>query len=453
MTDLRERVPWDREAERAVLGAILLDAAVLDEVNALLAPGDFFLDLHRQAFAAMQVLRAEAKAIDAVTVSARMGELSGVDEVEVRTYVAELPLGFAATASARHHAEIVRRHALRRAILQASLDIAVLCRDETVPIEQLADRAERRLFEATERTAGQDLVQIGAFFPALTAELVERMKTRGPVTGLSTPLVDLDARTTGFHPGELIIVAARPGMGKTTLAMNFAVHAAVRAEAVVAVFSLEMPEMQLVQRIVASEAGVSAQGVRTGAIGPEDYGKVEEQCARLYATRLFIDGSSVLTASQIASKSRRLKSMVKRLDLVVVDYLQLMDAPSTRRDSSRAEDVAAMSRALKQLAKELSVPVMALAQLNREAEKGKRRPLLSDLRESGAIEQDADLVLFIHQKEEKEEGDLRQDDLQRDVEVELIIGKQRNGPVGTVPVLFQKRFNRFVNLDPAGGGA
>ncbi len=435
------RVPWDRDAERAVLGAVLLDPVVLDDVVEVLSAKDFHLTLHQQAFEAMLALWAEAKVVDAVTIPARMRELAAVDEVEARTYVSGLDTGLASTPNARHYAEIVRKLSLRRAIQAAAQEILELTRDDTVPIEGLAAAAEQILFAATQKSSGKDLVPIGELLKDTVKSLEILMQSPSGVTGLETGLVDLDRKTTGLHGGELIIVAGRPAMGKTTLALNFAVHAAVREEAVVAVFSLEMPEQQLVQRILASEAGVDAQKLRTGEFSTYDWQKIDEQCAKLYRTRLFLDGSSVLTASQIASKARRLKSRMKGdLGLVVVDYLQLMEAPAMRSNSSRAEDVAVMSRALKQLAKELNVPVVALAQLSRDVEKKARKPMLSDLRESGAIEQDADVVIFIH-RDEGEGLDIR------DQPTELIIGKQRSGPVGTVPVLFQKEVNRFVNLD------
>ena len=435
---------WDREAERAVLGAVLLDNRVFDDVNQVVQPVDFFLEFHRHAFEAMLALTNEGQAIDTVTLPARMRELRALDEVEARTYVAALDSGLASAANARHYAEIVKKHSLRRSIREAALQIVELSQDETLPIEKVGDGAEQLLFGATQQQSGQDLRPIGEIMPEVYKSLEELMKSPNGVTGISTGLVDLDRRTTGLHAGELIIVAGRPGMGKTTLALNFAVHAAVRQDQVVAVFSLEMPEHQLVQRILASEAMVDAQKLRTGEFSTYDWQKIDEQCARLYKTQLFLDGSSVLTASQIASKSRRLKARTKgRLGLIVIDYLQLMEAPALGRDSSRAEDVATMSRSLKQLAKELSVPVVALAQLSRDVEKKGRKPILSDLRESGAIEQDADVVLFIH----REEGEGMEDR-----PTELVLGKQRSGPVGTVEVLFQKEFNRFVNLERAQDG-
>ncbi len=442
------RAPWDREAERAVLGAVLLDARVLDEIAQLISAKDFYLELHRLAFEAMQALWAEGKVVDQVTVPARMRELSAVDEVEARTYVSGLDSGLASTPNAGHYSEIVRKHSLRRGIQDAAKKILELSDDETQSVERLSDASEQLLFGATQQSSGKDLVPIGELLKETVKGLEVLMQSPSGVTGLETGLVDLDRKTTGLHGGELIIVAGRPAMGKTTLALNFAVHAALRKEQVVAVFSLEMPEHQLVQRILASEAGVDSQKLRTGEFSTYDWQKIDEQCVKLYKTQLFLDGSSVLTASQIASKSRRLKARTQgKLGLIVIDYLQLMDAPSSRANGSRAEDVATMSRSLKQLAKELSVPVIALAQLSRDVEKKARKPMLSDLRESGAIEQDADVVLFIHRDETEGFNDAAQT-------TEIIIGKQRSGPVGTIPVLFQKEFNRFVNLDPGdqGGG-
>jgi len=430
--------PWDREAERAVLGAVFLDVSVLDEVTELLKPQDFYLPAHRQIFEAMLALSAERRAIDQVTVPAQMRALGEIDEVEARTYISALDTGLASAANAKHYADIVRTFSLRRAVREAALKIVELSHDEGVPVEKMRDGAEQLLFQATQETTAKDLVPIGELLKDTLKNLEELMRSPSGVTGLATGLVDLDRRTTGLHAGELVIVAARPGMGKTTLAVNFAVHAAVRQGQPVAIFSLEMPEQQLVLRILASEAMVDAQRLRTGEFSHQDWQRIDDQAAKLYQTRLFLDGSSSLTASQIAAKSRRLKHRVGKLSLIVVDYLQLMEAPAMGRESSRAEDVASMSRSLKQLAKELEVPVVALAQLSRDVEKKQRRPLLSDLRESGAIEQDADLVIFIH----REEGDGLEDR-----PTELIIGKQRSGPVGTVEVLFQKEFSRFVNLD------
>ncbi len=393
-------MPWDRDAERAVLGAVLLDPAVLDDVVAILSAKDFHSTLHQQAFEALLALWAEGKSLDSITLPARMRELAAVDEVEARTYVSSLDVGLASTANARHYAEIVRKLSLRRAIQGAALQILELTQDDTIPIESLAAGAEQTLFAATQKSSGKDLVQIGELLKDTMKSLEVLMQSPSGVTGLETGLVDLDRKTTGLHGGELVIVAGRPAMGKTTLALNFAVHAAVRKNEIVAVFSLEMPEQQLVQRILASEAGVDSQKLRTGEFSTYDWQKIDEQCARLYKTQLFLDGSSVLTASQIASKARRLKSRTGgKLGLIVVDYLQLMEAPATRGNGSRAEDVAMMSRALKQLAKELSVPVVALAQLSRDVEKKARKPMLSDLRESGAIEQDADVVLFLPRDE------------------------------------------------------
>ncbi len=435
-------MPWDREAERAVLGAVLIDNEVFDDLSSLLQPRDFFQPLHRQIFEAMAALRTDGEAIDHLTIPARMRRMQeSLDEVAVRTYVVALDTGLATSANASHWAQIVRREARRRRIREAAGEILELSKDATAEIEALSAGAEQALFRATQETNGRDLRSLKEILPEVVRSLEELMKAPSGVTGISTGLVDLDHKTTGLHGGELVIVAGRPGMGKTTLALNFAVHAAVRENRVVAVFSLEMPEVQLVQRILASEALVDAQKLRTGELNQYDWNKLMEQSTRLFRTNLFLDGSPVLTATQIASKSRRLKSRMKgQLGLIVVDYLQLMEAPAMRRESSRAEDVAIMSRALKQLAKELDVPVVALAQLSRDVEKKGRKPMLSDLRESGAIEQDADVVLFIH-RDESEQLD------GQEKPTELILGKQRSGPVGTVEVFFQREFNRFVNLE------
>ena len=431
--------PWDREAERAVLGAVFLDASVLDEVTENLKPQDFYLAAHRQIFEAMLALSAERRAIDQVTVPAQMRALGEIDEVEARTYVSSLDTGLASAANARHYADIVRSLSLRRAVREAALKIVELSLDEGVSVEKMRDGAEQLLFQATQETTAKDLVPIGELLRDTLKSLEELMRSPSGVTGLATGLVDLDRRTTGFHAGELIIVAARPGMGKTTLAVNFAVHAAVRQGQPVAVFSLEMPEQQLVLRILASEAMVDAQRLRTGEFSHQDWQRIDDQAAKLYQTRLFLDGSSSLTASQIAAKSRRLKHRVGKLSLIVVDYLQLMEAPAMGRDSSRAEDVASMSRSLKQLAKELEVPVVALAQLSRDVEKRRRGGRCSRTCGSRGPSSRTPISCssFIVRKGTGLE----------DRPTELIIGKQRSGPVGTVEVLFQKEFSRFVNLD------
>jgi replicative DNA helicase len=435
---------WDREAERAVLGAVLLDVPVIDEVDTLLDPQDFFLELHRQIYETMRVLRAEGSVIDSVTVPARMRELEGVDEIDARTYVAGLDTGLASSPNATHYADIVRRHALRRAIRKAGERTIELADDRTLPIEGVTEAVERAIFMATQRASGRDLVKLGELLKTAHREIESLIgRPSQSVTGLASGIVELDALTTGFHPGQLIIVAGRPGTGKTTLAMNFAVHAAAQRGAVAAVFSLEMPDHELVRRVLASESGVSAELMRKGNISGYHWKQIDEHCARLYPMRLFIDDSSPLTASQIASKARRLKGREGELGVIVVDYLQLLDAPSLRREGSRAEEVAMMSRSLKQLAKELRVPVIAAAQLSRDVEKSSkpRRPMLSDLRESGGIEQDADVVLFLHNPNPSDASS------GQNPEIEIVVGKQRNGPTGEVRVLFQRDVNRFVNVE------
>jgi replicative DNA helicase len=440
---------WDRDAERAVLGAILLDVQVIDEVEVVLEPTDLFLELHQQIFEAMRALRSEGKGIDAITVPARMKELRGVDEVEARTYVAGLDIGLASPATATHYAEIVWKHALRRQIRAAGMRTTELADDATLPIERVTEAVEQLVFAATQRTRGRDLVKLAELLKVAYREIGALVgRPAQSVTGLATGITGLDELTTGLHPGQLIVVAGRPGTGKTTLAMNFAVYAATRRNAVVAVFSLEMPEQELVRRLLASESGVGSENMRRGNISTYHWKQIDEHCARLVPAPLFIDDSSPLSVSQLASKARRLKSREGALGLIVVDYLQLLDAASLRREGSRAEEVSVISRSLKQLAKELQVPVVAAAQLSREVEKspGKkpRRPRLSDLRESGGIEQDADVVLFLHNPKAREETH------ERYPEIEIVIGKQRNGPTGEILVLFQKDLNRFVNLaDPA----
>jgi replicative DNA helicase len=441
----RSGASWDRDAERAVLGAILLDVQVIDEVEAVLQPADLFLELHQQIFEAMRALRAEGKGIDAITVPARMKELRGIDEVEARTCVSGLDIGLASPATAIHYAEIVQKHALRRQIRAVGERTTKLADDPLVAVEALIEEVERLIFAATQRTRGRELIKLGELLKVAHREISTLVgRPSQAVTGLATGITGLDELTTGLHPGQLIVVAGRPGTGKTTLAMNFAVHAALQGKATVAVFSLEMPERELVRRILASESGVGSESMRRGDISAYHWQQIDEHCARLYPTPLFIDDSSPLTVSQLASKARRLKSR-ERLGLIVVDYLQLLDAPTLRREGSRAEEVATISRALKQLAKELAVPVVAAAQLSREVEKSStpRRPVLSDLRESGGIEQDADVVLFLHNPKAREISEPCP-------EIEVVIGKQRNGPTGEVLVLFQKELNRFVNLAAPG---
>jgi replicative DNA helicase len=444
--DVREgrKVLEDLAAERAVLGAVLADNTLLANVAEVVHADDFSSPQHGAIFQAMLKLDSTQRQVDHLTLAEELKVMGQLAAVGGPAYLMALDQGVPLTHNAVQYATIVRDQALRRRLASVGREILEMASQETGDVEVILDESERKLFNLAEKRREGDLRAVSELMEQ-TLDLLDKMKASSSgVTGLSTGYVDLDMQLTGLHPGELIILAARPGIGKTSLAMNIAMHAALKEDKAVAIFSLEMPADQLLMRLLASSARVDMKKLRGGRLTQHDEEKFQEMAGALYNAPIYIDDSGGLSPFDLRAKARRLKQKDPRLSLIVIDYLQLMHQKG--KVESRQLEVSEISRALKQLAKELEVPVIALSQLNRKVEERKGgKPMLSDLRESGSIEQDADVVMFIH-REDQDEGapDGEEGAKSRTViPVELIVAKQRNGPVGSIDLVFLSEFTRF----------
>ncbi|RKH54598.1 replicative DNA helicase, partial [Corallococcus llansteffanensis] len=397
------RVHEDLAAERAVLGAVLADNGLITPVAEVVHADDFSSPSHAQIFTAMMRLDAQSKQVDHLTLAEELKILGQLVAVGGPAYLMGLDQVVPLAANAVQYANIVKDQAIRRRLANVGREIQDLASQETGELEVLLDEAERKVFLLAEKKREGDLRPVSELMEQ-TLDLLDKMKAASTgVTGLSTGFIDLDMQLTGLHAGELIILAARPGIGKTSLAMNIAVHAALKENKAVGIFSLEMPADQLLMRLLASTARVDMKKLRGGRLSPHDEEKFQEMAGALYNAPIYIDDSGGLSPFDLRAKARRVKQKDPRLSLLVIDYLQLMHQKG--KVESRQLEVAEISRALKQLAKELAVPIIALSQLNRKVEERKGgKPMLSDLRESGSIEQDADVVMFIH-REDQDEGE------------------------------------------------
>jgi replicative DNA helicase len=434
--------PQNLEAETSVLGAILLAEQALDGVliDVRLKPDDFYRPRHQLIFRAMIRLKekADPEAVDAVTVSEELARAGELEEAGGTAYIHSLPSTVPAAANARHYARIVKQHALMRRLLDASRNIADEVYSFSGDAHELVERAEATFF----RIGHEDRTgELRAIEDVLHDELdkLEMVSREGvALTGTPSGFQDLDELTGGFQPGNLIVLAARPSMGKSALVVNIAENAAVEHDRPVALFSLEMSETELAQRFIASQAKLNGDDLRKGRVKPDRWPKVVKATERLARAPLYVDDSSDIGILELRAKARRLHSR-KELGLLVVDYLQLMRPEDS--SASRVEQIGQISRGLKILARELKIPVIAVSQLSRAVEsRPDKRPLLSDLRESGQIEQDADLVMFIYRDEYYNR------DSDRPGEADVIVAKHRNGPVGDVVLTFLSRYPKFANL-------
>jgi replicative DNA helicase len=430
--------PHSIEAEQSVLGGLMLDNATWDQVADRLDARDFYRQDHRRIFTAIQLLSETNDPFDVVTLSEWLTNRKELAEAGGLTYLGELAKNTPSAANVRAYADIVRERALLRELISAATAIAdAAFNPEGRTASEVVDQAERLVFDIAER--GSRNARGFASVKEVLVEVVDRIDMLfhrdSPVTGLASGFVDLDRRTAGLQQGDLIIVAGRPSMGKTALAMNLVEHAAIKERVSVAVFSMEMPAEQLTMRMVSSLGRIDQQRVRTGKLDDDDWPRFTSAVSMLSETRIFIDDTPALTPSELRARCRRLKRE-HDLGLVVVDYLQLMQVPGTKEN--RATEISEISRGLKALSKELRVPVVALSQLNRSLEqRPNKRPVMSDLRESGAIEQDADVILFIYRDE------VYNEDSPDKGKAEIIIGKQRNGPIGMVTLTFLTHITKF----------
>jgi replicative DNA helicase len=442
--------PHSVEAEQSVLGGLLLEASALDKIADLMTDDDFYRHEHRLIYRQIVRLSEMAKPVDVITVAEALEIAGELDKVGGLPYLGSLAQNVPSAANIRRYGEIVRERSIMRKLVEVGTDISSSAyspagRDAA----QLLDEAESKVFEIAE--AGSRGKQGFMSMPPLLTQVVERIETlygrdnQSDVTGTATGFTDLDRMTSGLQPGDFIIVAGRPSMGKTAFSINIAENVALDGKLPVAIFSMEMGASQLAMRMLGSVGKLNQHDLRTGRLQDDDWGRLTHALGRLNDAPVYIDESAALSALEVRARARRLHRQNNGLGLIVLDYLQLMSSPGNKASENRATEISEISRSLKSLAKELHVPVIALSQLNRSLEqRPNKRPVMSDLRESGAIEQDADLILFIYRDE------VYNSDSPDKGKAEIIIGKQRNGPIGKVELAFRGEYTRFDNL--ASGG-
>ncbi len=432
-------LPHNLEAERAVLGAILLDGTSINNAVEFIDEKAFFRDAHRRIFEKMRRLFERGQAIDFITVKDELARAGELDDVGGPAYVASLVDGLPHGLNVGEYARIVKEKATLRALIGSANQILANAYEAERDAAEIVDEAERSIFAIAESSIHGGFVSMADLVNANFALIDQAVQRKQLVTGVPTGFVELDEMTAGLQPSDFIIVAARPSMGKTSLVLNIAQHVGTKTDMTVGFFSLEMSKEQLFMRLLTSEARIDAHRLRTGFLGERDFPKITAAMEQLHGARIFIDDTASISVLEMRAKARRLASE-HGLNLIVIDYLQLMQGQG--RFENRVLELASISRGLKALAKELNVPVVALSQLSRapEARPGKR-PQLSDLRESGALEQDADVVVLIYREDFYEATEENQGI------AELIVAKQRNGPTGAVKLAFLKEFTRFENLE------
>jgi replicative DNA helicase len=436
---LERSLPSNVDAERSLLGSVLVNNENYYRIVEFLRPEDFYLDAHRVIFRHMTSLMENSRAIDLITLQDELLRNTSLESAGGIGYLSGLLDGIPHLVNIEHYIEIIRDKSVLRQVISTASKTMADAFDQAEPADVILDKAEQALFTLSERRTKVGFVSVAEMEEDQKRLLTKLYEDKEMITGVSTGFTDLDRMTSGFQPGDLVILAARPSMGKTALALNMAQHVALRRELPVGIFSLEMSKQQLLMRFLCAESLVDAHKVRTGYIGKDDFRQLIDALGSVTRAPLFIDDSSSLTIMEMRAKARRLKAE-HGLGLLIVDYLQLMSAYG--RVESRVQEISQISRGLKGLAKELEVPIIALSQLSRapEQRQGDHRPQLSDLRESGSIEQDADVVLFIYREE------VYKADEENAGKADLIISKQRNGPIGTVKLAFLKQYTKFENL-------
>jgi len=433
--------PQDLDAERAVLAAMLLSREAIGDALELIRPEDFYRESHERVYRAILALYDRNEPTDLISLRDELDRTESLEKVGGTGYLAELFEYTVTAANVKHHAKIVREKAVLRSLISTSTEIAAEAYDPTNEVQELLGKAEQKIFELAEGRISKTFEQVREWVKPTMESFLDLKENHRHITGIESGFSDVDRLTAGWQRSDLVVIAARPSMGKTALCLNFASHVALELNEPVAIFSLEMSAQQLTQRLLCSEAKVNMHDARTGKIRDAQVQRLTHAASRLTRAPIYIDDTPGITVLQMRAKARRLKAQLG-LSLVVVDYLQLMQADA--KAESRQQEIASVSRGLKALAKELDVPVLTGSQLSRAIEsRTDRRPLLSDLRESGSIEQDADIVAFIHRPEyyEKDKPELENF-------AELIVGKHRNGPTDTVNLTFVKDYARFESWAP-----
>ncbi|WEV39799.1 replicative DNA helicase [Lactobacillus sp. ESL0681] len=446
-----QQIPHDDEAEKAVLGAIFIDPESIADASSVVQTDDFYKRANQLVFQAMLELSDREAPIDPLTLQDELTKKNQLDDIGGIAYVSELALATPTAAHVTYYAEIVHRKALLRRLISASQKIITTAVQDADDVTDILDDAESEILNVSSENNTSGFREIKEIVNSTIEEINNIPEDGDMVTGLPTGFAELDKMTTGFHNDELVIIAARPGVGKTSFALNVAQFVGLHTDKSVAMFSLEMSGEQLVQRMLASEGLIDSQHLRTGQLDEEEWRKLIVASGSLATAKIYIDDTPGIKMSEIRAQARRLAKEQGNLGLIVIDYLQLIEGP---RSESRQQEVSAISRQLKKLAKELHVPVIALSQLSRSVEQRQdKRPVLSDIRESGSIEQDADIVSFLYRDDYYREED-EDDESQTEVgaeddngEVEVIIEKNRSGSRGTIKLMFSKPYNRFSNLD------
>ncbi|MBO9542145.1 replicative DNA helicase [bacterium] len=441
---LLERIPPQSiEAEQSVLGALLISADALVRVSEILKPESFYRHAHATLYETILRVAERGEPVDLVTVSTDLRTANRLDEIGGYTYLMDLAASIPTAANAEYYARIVEEKAALRALITGGTKIVELGYSQTQKLDETIDEAERIIFDVAQgRRTSKDISHIKDILRDTFETIEHRYENQDNVMGYATGYYDLDYMMSGLHSSDMIVLAARPAMGKTSFALNLAQNIAKLNNLPVMVFSLEMSKEQLAQRLICSEARINAHRIKTGFLSETDWPKLTEAIGSLASSPIYIDDTPAITVMEVRGKARRLKALEKKeLGLIVIDYLQLMSGGGSSSDGNRVQEISAISRNLKALARELNVPIIALSQLSRAVEsRTDKRPMLSDLRESGAIEQDADIVMFIYRDEY-----YNQESLDKNV-AEVILAKHRNGPVGTVKLFFEKEHTRFENL-------
>jgi len=431
--------PQSLDAEESVLGAMMLSPGAIATVSEILDPGDFYRESHAKVFRSALALWAKGEPVDAITVVDELEERGELETVGGRVRIHELAALVPATANAGHYARIIRESATLRGLIRAGGEISRLGWEGIGEPAELVDRAEQVIFTLSQQRTSGDFAHIETLLKESFERITALYESGSDITGLASGFRDFDRLTSGFQPGNLVVVAARPSMGKSAFGLCAAANLAVRHGVPVAIFTLEMSKAEVTQRLMCSEAKVESQRLRSGRLAPEDWPRLTAACDKLAKAPIYVDDTGSVTMMEIRSKARRLKSKQQDLGLVVVDYMQLMTSGMSAEN--RVQEVSQISRNLKLLARDLDLPILAMSQLSRAVEqRHDKRPILSDLRESGSIEQDADLVAFLYR------DDYYNDDSDQQGIAEVILAKHRNGPTDTVKLSFLKRYAKFADL-------
>ncbi len=439
-TLIKRVMPHSVEAEQSVVGAMLMDKDAIMTASEIISGADFYQTAYGVIFDTMVELFNEGKPVDLVTLQVRLKEKDVPAEIASLEFVRDLITAVPTSANVKYYAQIVSDKAMMRRLIKLNEEIENTCYAGKEPLEAVLEKTEKSVFELLQRRNSGDYVPIRQVVLNALERIEKASKSKGTVTGIPTGFIDLDYKLSGLQPSDLVLIAARPSMGKTAFVLNIAQYMAFKKDKCVAIFSLEMSKEQLVNRLFSLESQVDAQALRTGNMKDSDWEKLIEGAGIIGQSKLIIDDTPGISVSELRSKCRKYK-LEHGLDVIIIDYLQLMTGSVGRSSESRQQEISEISRSLKGLARELNVPVVALSQLSRAVEsRPDKRPMLSDLRESGAIEQDADVVMFIYRDEYYHK------DSEFKKQAEIIIAKQRNGPVGTVHLAWLGEYTKFANL-------